>query len=243
MTPDMRAQLQASIDSARSQVAGMGLRPWGVALRRRSWSGGAIGDGDPTDVDVSVDPTPNVEWPDEGRPYRRLNWGEGDALLTKVSRVLPESWLMGRDREAGEEVIYVLTHPDTRTETHFRPIGTELRNFEYRVRLLQVSTAPVAGLVTWRARGQRSFDARTSQAAYAETMTRFRGNFGPLALKEVGSAQGLKVGDVRLRLLPDDLAAPPRPEDRFTFEGADYAVFAVEESERKTYYTAYGRRS
>ena len=103
------------IDSLRSSLnPAMGVRQYNVTIVKRTWSGGAIGDGTASFTRQTIlDPQPSVTW--DERDYRldpNAGCGLVDAgfcTLREVSLTLTEAELLGTPLAAGVESYYRIT--------------------------------------------------------------------------------------------------------------------------------------
>lgn len=131
----LRDDLQPCVDSARSIVDELGLRPHVVIIRTRTWSGGRPGSGTVTTADVTIDPAPRVR----GVSPRLVHaapgkYEDGDRLVDKISRAYTEAQLAGTGLTAAQER-WVLIDGDA-----YRIIGEpEERNFEWRLQVRRIT--------------------------------------------------------------------------------------------------------
>lgn len=58
----LRDDLLPVFDDTRGVIEDLGLRRFSVTLRRRTWSGGSVGAGVPTNDDIVISPTPRVRF-------------------------------------------------------------------------------------------------------------------------------------------------------------------------------------
>jgi len=96
------------LNSARTLVADLGLRRYTVTRRLRTWSGGMVGMGQPTDVDLVLTPNPKVR--------------EIDENTVKVSHITPSNGTIGYTLDqlrplsapepANQEFFYILNGPN-----------------------------------------------------------------------------------------------------------------------------------
>jgi hypothetical protein len=97
------------VDETRELIADLGLRRYSVALRLRTWDGGALGRGTATDVDTDVEPTPRVRPPS---PHRIATSGgavlDGDRVVDRISATYDEDDLTGGALAAGEEFSWLI---------------------------------------------------------------------------------------------------------------------------------------
>jgi hypothetical protein len=68
LDPNLLADaLVGVVDTIRRDIHGeLGTRPWRVSFVRRTWSGGVVGEGNPTDSIEVLDPDPEVVFADGG---------------------------------------------------------------------------------------------------------------------------------------------------------------------------------
>ena len=119
----------------RDLVGELGLRPRTTKTRQVTWSGGKLGVGTATNVEVTLSPTPKVREP----PARLIfdapgKYESGDILVSRITRDYTEDQLTGGTLAAGVEWFWVV---DDRL---YRLVGApELRTFEWRVQLRRIT--------------------------------------------------------------------------------------------------------
>ena len=127
----LRDDLQGVVDDARGVVDDLGLRPFTVVVRTRTWASGRVGSGSSTTADVTLEPRPRVR-----EPSPRLQATEpgkyeaGDRVVDRISRDYTEADLDGDGLTADKERVWLLDGDE------YRVVGKPLkRNFEWRVQL------------------------------------------------------------------------------------------------------------
>lgn len=124
----LRDDLIPVIDDARQLIDDFGLRRFTVVVRKRTWSGGQLGLGTATNVDLTLSPKPKV-----GDVPENLAFGEpgkyetGDRLVRKISASYTRAQLDGGTLAAGEELVWMLDD----IEYSLVEVA-EHRNFEWR---------------------------------------------------------------------------------------------------------------
>lgn len=108
--PNLIDKLISKVDTVRQKAADkFGLPAHNMSRVMRTWSGGEIGSGTPTDVVTLITPTPRITF---GGPDLRLErHGLSDQRTmkaTEVSLTFTESFLQGLPRLAGQECFYKL---------------------------------------------------------------------------------------------------------------------------------------
>jgi len=103
--------LLSVVDDLRGSLhPAMGVRQWRVFVRLRTWSGGRVGAGSPTDVDTELLPQPLVESDDRYLAVESGGLDEmGSIMLSEISLTYTEDELDGGSNVAGREVLYVLS--------------------------------------------------------------------------------------------------------------------------------------
>lgn len=95
---------------------------------------------------------------------------------------------------------------------------------------------------TYRRVSGRAFSPATGLAAYTETGTACTVWVGPLTAREVLAAgQGAKLGDVRILVAAEDVAAP-QIDDRIEVGAVTYSVYRVETAPITTNHSLLCRR-
>jgi len=127
----LRSDLIPVVDDARELVDDLGLRPYTVAVRTRTWSGGRVGGGTASNADVTLAPRPRVR-----EPSPRLQAAEpgryeaGDRVVDRISATYTEADLDGDGLSADKERVWLIDGDE------YRVVGKPLkRNFEWRVQL------------------------------------------------------------------------------------------------------------
>lgn len=103
-----------------------------VIVRTRTWAGGSLGVGAPTDSDLTLDPVPQMLRPE---PFLRHNEGgayaDGDILLRKISRTYTAAQLGWEvDLVAGVEMYWIVDGNEP-----FHLISLEDRYTQWRAHL------------------------------------------------------------------------------------------------------------
>lgn len=115
MSQSLRDQLLPVINQLRQLPSFFGLRRYTATIRTRTWSGTYLGEGNPTDADVVLTPTPRVrpittqEIAASGGTYR-----QGDWLVTSVTPAFTgggyaPSALNLRPSGSNQDVTFILT--------------------------------------------------------------------------------------------------------------------------------------
>jgi len=107
--PNLIDKLTAKIDTVRQRAADkFGLPAHNMYRVIRTWSGGELGSGTPTDSETLIGPTPKIEFSGEYKlePYGLTD--ERKMKATQVSLTYTESFLQGRPLAAGQECFYKL---------------------------------------------------------------------------------------------------------------------------------------
>lgn len=95
-------------------------------------------------------------------------------------------------------------------------------------------------LVTWCAKGARSYSPGGGTAGYAETRTSLRAWMGPV---EDGEVEGAKAGDGKLLYSPVSLSTAGAIGDRWIDSSGDaWAVYHLAEAPLSMNVSAYGRK-
>lgn len=127
----LRTSLLPVFQDARQLVEGLGLRTCRVIVRVRTWSGGKVRLGTPTDLDTEILPRPRVRETD----YRHI----------RVDKITPSHSAGGYTREQlrpddvpGTEYYYVVVSPDGVSRNYALENIDTARNFGYELKLIQL---------------------------------------------------------------------------------------------------------
>lgn len=127
----LRDDLIPVVDDARQLIDDMGLRRFVVVVRKRTWSGGQLGLGTATNVDLTLAPKPKV-----GDVPERLVFAEpgkfeaGDRFVRRISATYTRAQLDGGTLAANEELVWMLD------DVEYALVEVaEHRNFEWRALL------------------------------------------------------------------------------------------------------------
>lgn len=127
----LRTDLLPVFDDARQIMQDFGLRTTRVTIRVRTWSGGKVKLGTPTDVDTEILPRPRVR--------------ELDTRRVKVDKITPQHATGGYSRQqlrpddaAGLEYFYRLVTPDGVTRDYALTELDTSRNFGYELTLTEL---------------------------------------------------------------------------------------------------------
>lgn len=94
------------VDSIRGAIHGaLGTRPWSVAIVTRTWSGGRVGVGTPSDAVMELQPTPMVSKITRDRFGPAGRESSGQVQLTEVSLAYTELELVPK-LAPGQEIGY-----------------------------------------------------------------------------------------------------------------------------------------
>ena len=129
--PTLRDDLIPIVDELRREVVDgiAGLRISTVSIRRRSWSGGRLGTGTPTDADLVLDPVPRVGSPTpHDRSSEAGKYEEGDLVADRISLTYTEDQLSG-GLSASQELFWLIDGEA------YRVISVEERYLQWRVQL------------------------------------------------------------------------------------------------------------
>jgi hypothetical protein len=117
----VRDRVLAKIDKGRQVVDALGLRRFSVAIRRRTWSGGALGLGTATNVDVVLSPKPRCRQP-SARDVASSGgtFEEGDYIIDRITPAYTVGGTGGYTPDqlqivpasAAEEVLILVTGDD-----------------------------------------------------------------------------------------------------------------------------------
>lgn len=126
----LRDDLQPCVDDARALVDELGLRPFSVVIRTRTWPG-EPGLGVPVDADLVLDPVPRVRPPAPRHVFAAPGqYEDGDRIVDRISRSYGESDL---DHSSAERIWLI-------GGEQYRLVGKPLkRNFEWRVQLRRMA--------------------------------------------------------------------------------------------------------
>lgn len=140
----LRDELQDVVDEARGMVDELGFRPFAVTVRTRTWSGGELGRGTSTDVDVLLDPAPKVEGLSGRYAFATPGrFADGDLMVTRISRSYDEADLGGGPPAAGVEVTWQVDDGDN-VEEYVLAEPPEKRPLEWRCHLRRRNRKKVA---------------------------------------------------------------------------------------------------
>jgi hypothetical protein len=107
--PNLIDKLITKIDAVRQKSADrFGIRAHDMFHVLRTWSGGEIGAGIPTDVETLVTPTPKIKF--SGREkLLAIGMAEDRSMeATEISLTYQENFLQGQPLSAGQQCIYKL---------------------------------------------------------------------------------------------------------------------------------------
>jgi hypothetical protein len=131
----LRDDLIPVVDEMRELVDDLGLRRNTVETRLRTWSGGELGLGTPTDVDTELDPKPKVAEPS---PWLLESSGgkyeSGDLIVSRISATYDEDDLTGGTLAAAAEWFVLIDGDPYRVVS----AATE-RNFEWRLHVRRIT--------------------------------------------------------------------------------------------------------
>ncbi|MEL6346883.1 MAG: hypothetical protein AAFV53_27470 [Myxococcota bacterium] len=124
----LRDDIIPVIDEGRRLADELGLRRQTVVIRTRTWSGSEVGRGTPTDVDLTLSPTPKVR-----RLALRIiaasggTFEQGDRQVTKISATYDREQLDGSELTEAQELLWLING-----EEHTLVGTPEEKNFEWR---------------------------------------------------------------------------------------------------------------
>lgn len=133
--PTVRDDLIPVVDEARGILDELGFRRVAVIVRRRVWSGGEPGRGEPADTDTVLMPKPKVlreapRWA-YAEPGR---WEAGDVELRGVSVTYTEADLGAGPTHPGTEYLWLLDNGESTSEYILQGYPDQ-RPLEWRVHL------------------------------------------------------------------------------------------------------------
>lgn len=227
----LRDDLIPVVDDARSILADLGMRRHTVVLRRRTWSGGVVGSGSTTDLDLELTPAPKVI--DLGT---RISlslpslYEFGDKRVEKISATYSSSTL-NPTLEAGQELIWLIDD-----EAHRALTRPEQLNFQWRVVIRPQGQLGTAVTVTWKQLGQSSYDPGSGTVSHSEESSTPQVWLSPITIE----SKGAQVGD--LRVLVPCTTLTPKVGDRFLSGTDTWSVYKTETYPLSTYTVAWARR-
>jgi hypothetical protein len=107
--PNLIDKLTSKVDNVRQKAADkFGLPAHNMYRVLRTWSGGDIGSGTPTDVVTLITPTPKIEFEGGFRLDPNGLVDERKMKATGVSLTFTENFLQGDPKTSGQECFYKL---------------------------------------------------------------------------------------------------------------------------------------
>jgi len=105
----LRDDLIPTVDEARGLVDELGFRMHAVVVRKTTWSGGEVGKGTASHVDVTLSPKPKVASPPPHHVFAAPGkYQDGDLTVSRISALYTESQLTGGTLTVGQEVVWLI---------------------------------------------------------------------------------------------------------------------------------------